>query len=108
HPGKPQDPLADLEALLTENAPMEIPEAGEFWHGAVGYFSYDVVRLIEELPDPPARTLQAPDAVFGVTGALVFMCNLRAYARVAVGVPVASSMSEGSLEADYKRAAAEI
>src|SRR3954466_6808944 len=60
---QPKDPLADLEGLLTENAPMEIPEAGEFWHGAVGYFSYDVVRLIERLPNPPAKTLQAPDAL---------------------------------------------
>src|SRR4051812_15493599 len=108
NPRKPKDPLADLEGLLTENAPMEIPEAGEFWHGAVGYFSYDVVRLIERLPNPPAKTLQAPDALFVFTDALVIMDNLRAHARVVVGVPVDSSMSEAAIEADYKRAMAEI
>ena len=105
---RPKDPLADLEALLTENAPMEIPEAGEFWHGAVGYFAYDVVRLIEELPNAPAKTSPTPDALFVFTDALVIMDNLRAHARVVVGVPVESSMSDASLEADYKRATAEI
>jgi hypothetical protein len=26
---------------------------GAFWSGAVGYFSYDVVRTLERLPSPP-------------------------------------------------------
>ena len=105
---RPKDPLEDLEALLTENAPMEIPEAGDFWHGAVGYFSYDIVRLIEKLPNPPAKTLPTPDALFVFTDALVIMDNLRAHARVVVGVPVDASMSEDAIEKDYKRAMAEI
>ena len=105
---RPADPLADLEALLTANEPMEIPEAGEFWHGAVGYFSYDVVRLIEKLPKPPAKTLAAPDALFVFTDALVIIDNLRAHAKVVVGVPVDGSMSEAAIEAEYKRAMAEI
>src|SRR5262245_1281409 len=105
---RPKDPLADLETLLTENTPMEIPEAGDFWHGAVGYFSYDIVRLIEKLPNPPARTLPTPDALFVFTDALVLMDNLRAHARVVVGVPVDASMHEEAIEKDYKRAMAEI
>lgn len=104
----PTDPLADLEALLTANAPMEIPEVGEFWNGAIGYFSYDVVRLIERLPNPPARTARIPDALFVFSDALVIIDNLRAHARVVVGVPVAPAMSDAALEADYKRAVAEI
>ena len=105
---KPKDPLADLEALLTANAPMEIPEAGEFWNGAVGYFSYDTVRLIERLPNPPARTVAAPDALFVFTDALVIIDNLRAHARVVVGVPVEPSASDEAVDADYRRAMAEI
>ena len=105
---RPEDPLADLEALLTTNAPMNIPEAGEFWNGAVGYFSYDVVRLIEDLPNAPPKTSPTPDALFVFTDALVIIDNLRAHARVVVGVPVDSSMSEAGLEAEYRRAMAEI
>jgi anthranilate synthase component 1 len=105
---KPKDPLADLEELLTANAPMEIPEAGEFWNGAVGYFSYDVVRLIERLPNPPVKALKAPDALFVFTDALVIIDNLRAHAKVVVGVPVDSTMPEGAIEQDFRRAMAEI
>lgn len=108
NPRQPQDPLADLEALLTVNPPMEIPEAGEFWNGAVGYFSYDVARLIERLPHPPAKTSPAPDAVFVFTDALVIIDNLRAHARVVVGVPVDPAASDATVEADYRRAMAEI
>ena len=31
--------------------PVDAPEIGEFWSGAVGYFGYDVARVIERLPD---------------------------------------------------------
>jgi anthranilate synthase component 1 len=105
---RPSDPLADLEGLLSREKPLEIPEAGEFWSGAVGYFSYDVVRLIERLPHPPAKTVAAPDALFVFTGALVIIDNLRAHARVVVGVPVDSSMSDDGLDHSLTAALAEI
>ena len=44
--------------------PVDAPEIGEFWSGAVGYFGYDVARLIERLPDPArARRRRARCAV---------------------------------------------
>jgi anthranilate synthase component 1 len=105
---RPKDPLADLEALLTRDAPIELPEAGEFWSGAVGYFSYDVVRLIEKLPKPPRKAVAAPDALFVFTGALVIIDNLRSHARVVVGVPVAPSMAAAAIDAAYDTALGEI
>lgn len=105
---RPPDPLADLEALLTRDGPLEIPEAGDFWSGAVGYFSYDVVRLIERLPNPPRKTVAAPDALFVFTGALVIIDNLRAHARVVAGVPVDPSMTDAAVDAGLKSALADI
>ena len=52
---RPTDPLADLDALIRARTPVEVRELGTFWSGAVGFFSYDVVRLIERLPSPPSR-----------------------------------------------------
>ena len=49
----PSDPLADLAALIDGDQPAKVPELGDFWGGVVGYFSYDVVRLIEKLPNRP-------------------------------------------------------
>jgi anthranilate synthase component 1 len=87
---RPDDPLDDLRALIAAYEPVEAPELGAFWSGAVGYFGYDVVRLIERLPDaPPAPAgRDIPDALFVFTRALVIIDNLHARARVVVGVPI--------------------
>ena len=105
---RPTDPLADLENLLARDTPLDLPEAGEFWSGAVGFFSYDVVRLIEKLPKPPRKTVATPDALFVFTGALVIIDNLRAHARVVVGVPVNPEMSAVAIDAAYQTAVDEI
>ena len=79
---RPDDPLADLREKIIAYEPVETPELGAFWGGAVGYFGYDVVRYIERLPKAPPRGVNAPDALFVFTGALVIIDNLRARARV--------------------------
>jgi anthranilate synthase component 1 len=101
---RPQDPLADLEALLRDAEPIEVPEIGEFWSGAVGYFGYDVARVIERLPAPPARGLDVPDALFVFTDALVIFDNLRSQARVVAGVRVAANASDKELTALHDEA----
>ena len=106
---RPADPLADLRAIVARHEPAEVPELGAFWSGAVGYFSYDVVRLIERLPHPPARGVRAPDAVFLFTGTVVIMDNLRAQARVVAAVPVPAPLpDEAALRALYDAATAEV
>ncbi len=104
----PAQPLDDLDALLRACPPVETPELAGFWSGAVGYFSYDSVRMIERLPSPPPRGDANPDVVFVFTDALVIIDNLRAQARVVVGVALGDDMSEATLRAEYDRAAGEI
>ena len=94
---RPDDPLADLEALLRETDPVEVPEIGEFWSGAVGFFGYDVARVIERLPAPPARALQVPDALFVFTDALVIFDNLRSQARVVASVRIEPGATDADL-----------
>ena len=94
---RPADPLTDLESLLRECEPLEVPEIGEFWSGAVSYFGYDVARLIERLPTPPARGVNVPDALFVFTDALVIFDNLRSQARVVAAVRVEPDASDGDL-----------
>ncbi len=94
------DPIGDLQARLVAMRPAPVPELGEFWGGAVGYFSYDVVRAIEHLPNAPRRTIDAPDACFVFTRSLVIIDNLRGQARL---VAVADT-GEASLRASYDEA----
>lgn len=104
----PADPIADLQARVRAYRPADVPELGPFWNGAVGYFSYDVVRHIERLPHAPPRGVRAPDAVFVFTGAVVIMDNLKAQARVVVGVPIDDPADEATLAARHAAAEAEI
>jgi anthranilate synthase component 1 len=105
---RPTDPLADLQAIVARDAPVCVPELGEFWAGAVGYFAYDVVRHIERLPHAPPDSLGLPDALFVFTGALVIIDNLRAHARVVVSVPVPAGADDASLDRLYRAAIAEV
>src|SRR3954469_12557524 len=77
-PRTPSNPLDDLDARVRAFPPVDVPELGAFWSGAVGFFSYDTARLIERLPSPPPRIDAAPDALFVFTDALVIIDNLRA------------------------------
>ena len=102
------DPLADLERIVTEFDTVHVPELGAFWGGAVGYFGYDVVRAIERLPSPPPRGVSAPDALFVLTGAVVIIDNLRAQARIVVGVPVVRGTRDDALRIAYDAAQREL
>ena len=81
--------------------PVDAPEIGEFWSGAVGYFGYDVARLIERLPTPPARGVDVPDALFVFTDALVIFDNLRSQARVVAAARVEPNATDAQLDTAY-------
>ncbi|HZI99638.1 MAG TPA: anthranilate synthase component I family protein [Gemmatimonadaceae bacterium] len=86
----PADPLADLDEKIGRTSIAEVPELGRFWSGAVGYFGYDVVRLIERLPNRPPGSASIPDAMFVFTSSMVIIDNLRSHARIVVGVETSS------------------
>ncbi|KPP87742.1 MAG: anthranilate synthase component I [Rhodobacteraceae bacterium HLUCCO07] len=59
---QPGAPLDNLRALLAESRidlPDDLPAASA---GLFGYLGYDMIRLVEHLPDVPADTLGLPDA----------------------------------------------
>jgi len=102
------DPFADLRARITEHPPVDAPELGAFWGGAVGFFSYDVVRHIERIGEPPPRALKAPDALFILTGCVVIIDNLRAQVRVVAGVVAPDPADEARCRAAWDEAQREI
>jgi len=95
----PADPIADLRDIVRDMRPVHAPLLGPFWSGAIGFFAYDVVRHIEQLPHAPPRTLDYPDACFVFTDALVVIDNWRGQARVIVSVPVSAGATESELRA---------
>ena len=105
---KPSDPLADLEKLILHPDAAAHPEIGEFWTGAVGYFSYDVVRFIERLPEPGRPGPNVPDALFIFTRSLVILDNLHGSARLVISVPIPDAANDEELRKLYERAQSEI
>jgi len=76
------DPLDALEQLLGQYRSAEIPGLPRFSGGAVGYASYDIVRLYEPLPKPPPRSLGLSDLVFGVYRTLIVFDQVQKTIRV--------------------------
>ena len=56
------DIFEELKAALAGHTPARLPGLPPFTAGAVGFFSYDVVRLIERLPTLAKDELGVPDA----------------------------------------------
>jgi para-aminobenzoate synthetase component 1 len=57
------DPFNKLEKLIDEykiNIDSNLP----FISGAIGYFSYDIGRILEELPDNSSEDITVPDSIF--------------------------------------------
>jgi anthranilate synthase component I len=100
----PLDPIADLRDIVRDMRPVDAPELGPFWSGAIGFFAYDVVRHIETLPHAPRRALDYPDSVFVFTNALVVVDNWRGQARIIVSVPVPANSSDAALAALHSEA----
>jgi anthranilate synthase component 1 len=58
----PGDIFTELKLALEGHTPARLPGLPPFTAGAVGFFSYDVVRSIEKLPATAADELHVPDA----------------------------------------------
>ena len=56
------DIFEELKLALAGHTPARLPGMPPFTAGAVGFFSYDIIRLIEKLPALAADELGVPDA----------------------------------------------
>jgi anthranilate synthase component 1 len=105
--GESDDPLGAFDRMLQAQRPAEVPGLPRFWGGAVGYFGYDVVRLIERLPDAPRDDRGLPDAVFMLTGTVLVIDNLFNRARAVIAVQT-EGVSESELQRRYQSATGEL
>jgi anthranilate synthase component 1 len=60
-------PIDELEALLGRYRVVELPELPRFFGGAVGYFAYDVIQYIEDIPQENPDDLGLPEIAFMIT-----------------------------------------
>ena len=96
-----QDPLKDLDDLLTEYKCVPIPGLPRFCGGAVGFAGYDVIRYTEHLPGVPEDDRQLPDMCFALYDSMVVFDHIR---KMVLAVVLADTQAAAP---DTARAAAE-
>jgi len=65
------DPLAELERMIQPHHFLPVPNCPPLPSGAVGYFGYDLNRLLERLPDRSSDDLMFPDCSFMLVDGVV-------------------------------------
>ncbi|MHC5055911.1 MAG: anthranilate synthase component I [Planctomycetota bacterium] len=85
-PGPGRTVIDELEDMLSSYRPVRLEELPRFSGGAVGYFSYDIVRLLEPLGEgssntPPAG-LGLPDVYFMLYDTMVIFDHVLKVVKV--------------------------
>ncbi len=86
-------PLDTLRALIGESRiemPADLPAVGA---GLFGYLGYDMIRLVEHLPDVPADTLGLPDALMMRPSVVAVLDGVKGEVTVVSPAWVASGLS---------------
>ncbi len=94
------DPFEALRDALSGHKPARLPGLPPFTAGAVGYFAYDAVRQIEQLPGHAKDELKVPDAC------LLFFDEVLAFdhVRKEIWLVVTADVTLGNAAEAYKAA----
>src|SRR5215510_13298895 len=98
--------MQNLRSTLKRFKSVKVPGLPPFTGGAVGYFGYDMVRTIEDIPDTGRDDLGIDDA------ALMFYKTILAFDHLRHQIHIISNLlvdeSSDPIEVQYVQAAAEI
>jgi anthranilate synthase component 1 len=104
--GQPPEFLQDLRSTMNRFKSVRLPNLPPFTGGAVGYFGYDMVRTIEDIPSSGVDDLGVDDA------ALMFYKTVLAFDHLRHQIHIISNVivdeSNQSIDIQYKKAVEEI
>ncbi len=92
------DIFEELKVALQGETPAILPGLPPFTAGAVGFFAYDVVRRIEQLPSVAADELHVPDAVLMFFDEVLAFDHVRKAIHIMVTVGARQRFRRGSNE----------
>jgi anthranilate synthase component 1 len=99
------DIFAELKQALSGHTPARLPGLPPFTAGAVGFFSYDVVRQIERLPALAVDELHVPDACLMFFDQVLAFDHVKKEIHLIVTADVAAGKAAGKpVTAIYARA----
>src|SRR5882724_4618334 len=95
-----------MRKVMEKHKPVKLPGLPPFTGGAVGYFAYDTVRWVENIPQKSEDDLQLDDAV------MMFFSSVLAFDHVRQQILIISNtlLDDGAtnLDSKYEKAVAEI
>ena len=83
------DPIEELKKILNKYKFVDVKGLPRFCGGLVGFFGYDMVRFIEDLPAKNPDDLKLPDSVFMLTDTLIIFDHVDHKIKVVSNVHVA-------------------
>ena len=104
--GQPADFMENLRSTMNRFMSVKLPNLPPFTGGAVGYFGYDMVRTIEEIPKTGVDDLGVDDAVLMFYKTVLAFDHLRHQIHIISNVIV--DESNDSIEIQYRQAVQEI
>ncbi len=104
--GQPADFMQNVRASMARFKSVKLPNLPPFTGGAVGYFGYDMVRTIEEIPNTGTDDLGIDDAVLMFYKTILAFDHLRHQIHIISNVIVDDSHE--SVEVQYQKAVEEI
>src|SRR5438552_8455802 len=104
--GQPANFMQNLRTTMARYKAVKVPNLPPFTGGAVGYFGYDMVRTIEDIPNTGIDDLGIDDAV------LMFYKTVLAFDHLRHQIHIISNViaddSQESLKVQYQQAVEEI
>jgi len=104
--GQPGNFMQDLRSTMNRFRSVKLPNLPPFTGGAVGYFGYDMVRTIEDIPKSGVDDLGVDDAV------LMFYKTVLAFDHLRHQIHIISNLivedSSEPIEIQYRKASEEI
>ncbi len=93
------NPLNEVRSRLQEVRVAQIKGTPPFTGGAVGYAGYDVVRYVEDLPNPPADDRDLPDMAFAFYDSmLVFDHITKTITAISLGWPAEADSAKDAYD----------
>src|SRR3989441_12680977 len=104
--GQPPDFIENLRSTMARFHSVSLPNLPPFTGGAVGYFGYDMVRTIEDIPNTGTDDLGFDDAVLMFYKTVLAFDHLRHQIHIISNVIV--DESHESIDIQYKKAVEQI
>lgn len=78
------DPLSILKGIMDNYHAPKIEGLPRFYGGAVGYFGYDLIRYVEDIPEDTVDDLNLPDCHFILTRLVLIFDHVKHKVKIVV------------------------